>query len=66
MYKVLCHEDRHMALVGQTRGVEKLWSFLFDKNFPDIKAEKARILPSNSGSSLAIMGSLRYDSQAQV
>ena len=43
--------------------------FLFDKNFPDIKAEKARILPSNHISlvnNLTIMGSLRYDSQAQA
>ena len=43
--------------------------FLFDKNFPNIKAEKARILPSNHISlvnNLTIMGSLRYDSQAQT
>ena len=43
--------------------------FLFDKNFPDIKADKERILPSNHISlvnNLTIMGFLRYDSQAQV
>jgi hypothetical protein len=43
--------------------------FLFDKNFSDIKAEKVRILPSNHISlvnNLTIMGSLRYDSQAQA
>ena len=40
--------------------------FFLDKNFLDIKAEKARILPSNSGSGIAIMGFLRYDSQAQA
>ena len=27
MCKCLYHEDRHMALVGQTRGVIKLWRF---------------------------------------
>ena len=43
--------------------------FLFDKNFPDIKAEKARILPSKHISllnNLTNMGSLRYDSQARA
>jgi hypothetical protein len=43
--------------------------FLFDKNFRDIKAEKARILPSNHISlvnNLTIMSSQRYDSQAQA
>ena len=36
--------------------------FLFDKNFPDIKAEKVEAQLNN----LTIMGSLRYDSQAQA
>ena len=29
MYKVSFIDDRHMALVGQTRGVVKLWRFSF-------------------------------------
>ena len=29
MYKDLYHEGQHMALVGQARGVVKLWSFPF-------------------------------------
>ena len=31
----LLYEYQHMALVGQTRGVVRLWRFSFDKNFPD-------------------------------
>ena len=39
MYKVLCHEGQHIALVGQTRGVVKLWRFLLIKNPRHISRE---------------------------
>ena len=57
------------ALVGQTRGVVKLWRFPFDENFPDILVDKTRILSSNHislSNNFTIMGSLRYDSQVQT
>jgi hypothetical protein len=58
-----------MTLGGQTQGVCKaMEGSLFDKKkFPDIQPEKARILPSNHISIFKIiMGSLRFDSQAQA
>ena len=69
MCKDLYHEGEHMALVGQTRGVVKLWRFFFLIKVSQTQADKARILPSNLISlvnNLTIMGSLRYDKQAQV
>ena len=43
MYKDLYSEDQHMASVGQTRGVVKLWRFSFlIKNFLRHKSRESK------------------------
>jgi hypothetical protein len=60
MYIVFFHEDRHMALVGQTRGVCKAMEVcLLDIKFPRLITKEAHILLSNQISlfnNLNIMG----------
>jgi hypothetical protein len=63
------HEDRHIVLVGQTRGVCKsMESSLFEIKSPRYKTEKVRIPSSNYISlfnNLTIIGSLECDSHVQ-